>query len=71
METQRVSDDAPSASSQKVSKPEPAGDLMAQGSQVLRPEVFRKGSKCRRAVPLSTLASFPYFAAVRGEGRFL
>lgn len=45
-----------SVSSQKVSKPEPAGDLMARGSQVLRPEVYGKGSERPRGAPLPTLA---------------
>lgn len=46
-----------SASSQKVSKPEPSGNLMARGSQVVRPEVYGQGSECPRGVALPTLAA--------------
>lgn len=49
-----------SATSQKVSKPEPAGDLMGQGSRVPRPEVGGQGrtpqSECPKGVPLRTHA---------------
>lgn len=75
-----------SASSQKVSKPEPTGDLMGLGSRVLRPEA-QEGlhDLSVRGVflyplalsgrPWSTvdcrLASFQFFGAARGVGRFL